>query len=312
MKKLYLVEQVYSGLKELNDKEKTEVSLLLLTPEAVAEFKDSSFDIIYPEDLISSEQLNEMGLANFDLVRSFIKAIDDQLQNKFSHLKESGLKLAYYHFDKFKMMVDSVTSRILILSAAIERAKPDLLCYQKPNQDPLSNKIIFKKYTVYSLLSPIVSKKYELSEEVYNFYDDKINIVGSGQKLKKRVKYLAWYMRKIVNIRTILSKKENRLLSFNTGYDQKYIIKDFKLLNKFEILVWKDFDLPIISINSLRGSFNLSKDIKGVNCGWQDSNIYVEFLNGLKHLCPRQNILASFMSESFRSLSISRLVVSVI
>jgi len=241
-KQLMIVEAVSPDLVEFVLGQ-TNVSLLLLTPEAVAEFRGRGIPCYCPEDVVAAEAFNSLGMLNFQRAREFASIIDRHIQRKSFFVKERDLKFGFYHLDRFKILMDSIASRILILKACIHHVEPSLIGFVQGPVYPI-DKTLFYKESLYGLLIGAVADYFDIPVKKYDLNADPPKERPSAELKKILRKWRAPVLSnlaRIKNARYKRSPKKSRILAINPNYDLKEIIGQAEVLRNFEVWVWHGY-----------------------------------------------------------------------
>lgn len=138
---------------------------VFLTPESTLLIRNRQYlRCYYPEDVISSHELDTLGMEHFGKAKELATELDKALEMSNQKIKEEQLNIALYNVDRFKIMYDSVVGSIMILEKIIKHFSPEQLYYQ--NSEFLENidlNLCFRNESIFVKLVPLIAKKYSIS-----------------------------------------------------------------------------------------------------------------------------------------------------
>jgi len=241
-KKLLIIEEISQDLVEFVYTQ-TNSCLLLLSPEAVDAFYGTAFQTHCPEEFVSAETFNSLGMINFQRARDFVSIIDAHIFEKSPYVKERDLKFGFYHVDRIKILMDSIASRIIILKACIEKVNPSQICYISSPSYPIDQSLFYKE-SLYNFLTAIVAEYFGIPTEEYDLVAGK-NKSRKSVSIKKIVRKwrpsLMYNIERIKYTRYRNSTKKFRILAINPNYDLKELISQAEILQNYEVWVWHGY-----------------------------------------------------------------------
>jgi len=256
MATLFVVENVSSQIMNCFNECEQDAYFFLTSPEAVFAFNGKNIKKYTTEDFVGSQELNKLGMKNIDRNRLIVSIVDEFIKRMAPKIEKYNLNFALYHFDRFKIILDSITSRILILDRIIRQLDPKEIVCQKSGTQHVDIELYFNKESIYSLLIPILAAYYQIP--IRNYPVAESNQIDS-EELKSNFKAMVrnlmlrhyGFWAKIRNCRIRNTKKESIIFSIDPIFDQKVIIRNPDILKNYEILTCKK-EANIFSTNSIR------------------------------------------------------------
>ncbi|ODS33755.1 MAG: hypothetical protein SCARUB_01112 [Candidatus Scalindua rubra] len=246
MSKLLIIEDVTTQLFKFVKNENRDTHLLLVTPQALIAFKNSGLKTYVPEDFISSQELSQLGQNNFQRARDFATLIDSYLHGKHISLKDNGFRLAFYQIDRFKILLDSIVSRVYILEQAIRRINPTQIYYAK-NTKEYFDEALFSNKSIYSALLPIVASQLLVPTIAYPIADP-IASGGYNAILKDSLVILGKLYKKMITVKKrrkqihiVETEKKYTVLGINPAYDLHELLNMAQVLNMCNVWIWSGF-----------------------------------------------------------------------
>lgn len=270
MSKLLIIENISPQLVNFVRAKYKDADLLLVSPEALITFKDSGLKVHYPEDFISSKELNQLGMDNFERARVFVSIIDDFLREKFPFLKEGGFKFAFYHIDRFKIFMDSVISRIYILYEVISRLNPTEIYYAAEENKNFRD-ILFLTESVYSFLVPIIVNHFHIPIKCYpfsvpyrNYSRARLSKVTPGRLFDKISLRINNFLENLNMIPMSNSNERHKVLSIDPQGDLNKVLNLPEVIDKFEVWKWTAAQLASFCIDSRKRKFFCFREIENI------------------------------------------------
>ena len=149
--------QIEPALKEReNNPDSCEV--IALSPEAMYYLYRRGISYSIPEDYYKEEELNEIGLANFQKLEELCKIIDNIVIDACPSFKQYELKPMMFHFYHLKILIDSLSLRLAAILRVLEHSQPSRVYYFSPDPQPVTWELcFFPKESIFSHLIPLVS-----------------------------------------------------------------------------------------------------------------------------------------------------------
>lgn len=250
MSKLLIIENVTPEIIRFVKREPLDSHLLLLSPEAAMVFQDAPLKIHFPEDFVKAEQLNQLGRYNFQQVRNLVSIVDEEIWRNYPVIRDHNLRFAFYHFDRFKIIMDSITSRILILDEVTKNLKPTQIYHAKNNGEDIDFTLLFKE-SIYDKLMPFISERFNIPVTTFPYFTEKYcnnNPYYNNYSIKikkyfgKLYRNMQWMLKTLKQSKHFLSKKKLKILAINPSYDLAIILNSVEVCRKYEIFIWNAYN----------------------------------------------------------------------
>lgn len=244
--------------------ENSNYKIISLYPEAGYFLEKSKIDYSISQNYYQEEELNKIGVSNFKHVEEFYDYLWGYVFDRSKILKKHNFNISsFHHYLFFKVLFDSIVTKIFIIQKILSVEKPSKIYYFKYYNDQALSDFFFDKEHLYFRAIEVIKETYsylefvELPSGCRENIDSKIKEgTGFKKELAKKIvscffgnnfaelyhflkknpgKYLKSYLKK----KDFLNK--GSILFLGKEYDINPLIEEIINYEKYKIIYWEPF-----------------------------------------------------------------------